>query len=145
MRLFKAKLSVPLGTDTPIVDRPFKASSVYIAEFELLASVLNRAYRSPGKSLPPLLSAFKSILVVVLPWRVQDYVQHLPPRPTGFNREFESKIIDIFLPLHSPPYPLVTDPVCIMDNQGTLLHWYLPGCLSTDRQVMLPWQIVTHS
>jgi len=68
MQLFKAKLSVPLGTDTPKVDMPFKACPVYIAEFELLASVLNQAYRSPGESLPALLSGFKSILVVVLPW-----------------------------------------------------------------------------
>ena len=40
-----------------------------------------------------------------------------------------------FPPLYSDPFPLVSDPACVVDAMGVILCWYLPGCLTRERQV----------
>jgi hypothetical protein len=47
--LFKAKLSVPDGGEAPAVPLPDGLSQSLMAEYELLATVLSKAYRSPSK------------------------------------------------------------------------------------------------
>jgi hypothetical protein len=62
-------------------------------------------------------------------------LDHLPPRPNGFNSAVEDNLEAMFPPLHPPPHPLISEAITIVDNQGIILCWYLPRCLSRGRQV----------
>jgi hypothetical protein len=48
--LFKAKLAVPDGDDGPSVPPPSGLSQALIVEYQWIAEILNKAYRSPSKS-----------------------------------------------------------------------------------------------
>jgi hypothetical protein len=72
---------------------------------------------------------------VVVPWSVVDYCAHLPARPKGFDCPREDEILAKFPPLYQRPFPTVTEPCCVVDNQGVILAWYLPRCLTAKRQV----------
>lgn len=136
LRLFQGKLSVVSGASCPRVNPPADMSLALMAEYEMAATTLDTAYRSPSMFDRSLNYAKSQYLPTVsLPWSVKEYLEHLPPRPNGFIGAVEDKLESLFPPMHSPPYPLISDPTTIVDLHGCILSWYLPGCLSRERQV----------
>jgi hypothetical protein len=75
--------------------------------------------------------------LVKLPWKASDYANALPPRPNGFAGPVEEKLEELFPPLFSKPFPLVSKPSCLVDSDGIILAWYLPDGLTCSRQASL--------
>lgn len=71
---------------------------------------------------------------VKLPWKASDYAKSLPLRPNGFAGPVEAALEDMFPPLFTKPFPLVSTPCCIVDAEGVILAWYLPEGLTPSRQ-----------
>lgn len=68
-------------------------------------------------------------------WSVLDYCKSLSKRCTGMNDEAEAALLASFPPI----FPTLTicppDPMTVVDSNGIILLWYLPGALSNQRQV----------
>jgi len=47
----------------------------------------------------------------------------------------EDLLIEEFPPLASPPFPKVTMPSTLVDSDGVILAWFLPGAFTATRQV----------
>ena len=62
VELFHAKLSVEVPAKPPLLPTPAGMALTTIAEFELVATVLNRAYRSPSMSFIQFTSSNDSLL-----------------------------------------------------------------------------------
>jgi hypothetical protein len=75
-----------------------------------------------------------NIFLVKLPWKASDYANALPPRPNGFAGPVEEHLEEMFPPLFSKPFPLVSKPSCLLDSDGIILGWYLPDGLTYSRQ-----------
>lgn len=74
---------------------------------------------------------------VLVPWSAEEYSESLSPKQTGRNAKVESKLQEEYPPL----FPLgdareISDPCTIIDKDGRVLCWYLPGLLTFERQVM---------
>jgi hypothetical protein len=141
--LFKTKLAFPDSIDCPqpsnmsMPTPPSGMSLTSMAEYELLASILSRAYRTPSRRRPliPISSHDPIDFVVTVPWDVREYCNRLPPRPNGFDSNVEDNLVRMFPALHERPFPAVVRPCCIVDVNGVILCWYLPSCLTFERQV----------
>ena len=67
-------------------------------------------------------------------WSADEYAQSLSPRCTGQNMKVESRLLQEFPPLFTPTR-LETEPCIIIDKDGRILLWYLPGILTKKRVV----------
>jgi hypothetical protein len=134
--LFQSKTSVSTGGNASPARTPPGISLGIMAEFEQAATQLSLAYRTPGTFIIMLaLTIDIHLQPVALPWSVEDYLRHLPPKPSGFNGFVEDSLESMFPPLNTYPFPIICDPICLVDNHGVILSWYLPRCLSPERQV----------
>jgi hypothetical protein len=78
-----------------------------------------------------------------VPWNVQDYLNRMPPRPTGRNEAFEASMRAEF-----PPGPeldgtddtavVIEGPSTIVDSEGNILLWHLPNIVSQNAEVRDP-------
>jgi hypothetical protein len=75
---------------------------------------------------------------VRLPWKADDYARQLPARPNGFDSFTEKRLSDQFPPLSARPFPKVTLASTLVDAEGVILAWFLPGAFSASRQVSHP-------
>ena len=72
-------------------------------------------------------------------WTVQEYVAELcrrNKRCQGRNEALEAEMMELFPPDEEE---LVADPCVVVDSEGTILMWYLPGILCSRRQVWTDW------
>jgi hypothetical protein len=135
--LFQLKLALPGGMMGAYITPPPGMSLCRAAKFMKMADVLARAYRSPGKHLFCIVRyVIYYFCSVILGWSAEEYVRSMPARPTGLNADVENTLSSMFPPLHAAPYPMVDEPICIADRNGVIVYWYLPQCLTRDRQVI---------
>jgi hypothetical protein len=75
------------------------------------------------------------VCLVMVPWKATEYRDRMPPRPNGFDGVIEEELLQNFPQILKPPFPTISDPVCLVDYDGFILSWYLPECLTFSRQV----------
>ncbi len=63
-----------------------------------------------------------------------DYNNALSKNPSGRNSRIEADIAERFPPLHNPT-KYSSEPCTILDSEGNVLLWYLPGALRPERVV----------
>jgi len=70
-----------------------------------------------------------------LNWSVMDYVDTLSAmgtRCTGTQEHVEGRLRELFPPAEAE---IMTSPTVIVDSEGIILVWFLPGLMSMNRQV----------
>jgi hypothetical protein len=71
-------------------------------------------------------------------WNVSRYAERLPKKPSNLatkaSNEREASLRQQYLPLNGVK---VSMPCIIVDMQGIILAWHLPGILTNSRQVGL--------
>jgi len=75
------------------------------------------------------------VSVEKMSWSVVDYVAELNRRSkrcTGRNETLERDLLRLFPPCTTE---LVSVPCVVVDSEGIILLWYLPGLLCGQRQV----------
>jgi hypothetical protein len=136
LSIFRCKIASFKGSLDPPLP-PDDISLAFLVELELLAGVLARAYHNPSQQILFLARAICLMpnSEVRMPWSVRDYCRNMTLRPSGFDSALEQELLKKFPPLNNPPFPTTFVPSCILDIEGSILSWYLPNCLTLDRQV----------
>jgi hypothetical protein len=71
----------------------------------------------------------------VMGWSVVDYMAELGRRSKrcgGRDEELEREMLRLFPP---PESELVAEPCVVVDSEGRILLWYLPGLMELKQQV----------
>lgn len=74
----------------------------------------------------------------VMNWSVVDYLAELGRRNKrcrGTNAALELEMLRLFPP---PESELISAPCVVVDSEGRILLWYLPGLIGLKRQVTVP-------
>lgn len=72
---------------------------------------------------------------VHMSWSAQEYAEALPPRPHGRNGPVEDDLEKKYPPAFEHPVPTLRNPHTVIDRDGRIIAWYLPGILTPARQV----------
>ena len=76
------------------------------------------------------------VLIVVLLWAIEDYVERLSSSRTTAKEETLRKD---FPPLYTAEngqlLPLQEDPCVVVDSRGIIILWYMPSSFSSKRNV----------
>ena len=78
-----------------------------------------------------------------VPWTMHEYLKELGGTARGKVKEAR----EIALKGMFPPGPdftqgeVIREPTIIMDRDGNILVWYLPGVLSRDAEVQMSWSL----
>lgn len=69
-------------------------------------------------------------------WSIEEYAERLTKQQNMQTPEKEDAILRDFPPVYPPgEEPLADTPVMVVDNQGIIVLWYLPGALTNRRAV----------
>jgi hypothetical protein len=83
-----------------------------------------------------------TVCTEVVSWSIVDYLAELGRRNKrcrGTNEELERELLRLFPPLDSE---LVCAPCVVVDSEGRILLWYLPGLLALKSQVRKTLQLL---
>ncbi|KDQ49042.1 hypothetical protein JAAARDRAFT_144021 [Jaapia argillacea MUCL 33604] len=61
-------------------------------------------------------------------------MHHLGSNADGVTSKCEPEVDRLFGPLYGPDFPLVENPVTLVDASGNIIMWFLPGVLSEETQ-----------
>ena len=79
----------------------------------------------------------RSVMQGQVPWTPTEYMASLPVGATGHNKEEEKALMKKFPP--GPDFGVLENwfsrVATILDKEGTILLWYLPGVVSKNAQV----------
>ena len=114
------------------------------SELDRIALTLVDAFLNPGKYFPLVDHTYRraeAALAVKIDWDFSRYVDELPKQPTfldegtasgTFPPNKETRLLDKYPPLNGVK---ISKPCIIIDKQGIIMLWYLPGILNDSRQV----------
>jgi hypothetical protein len=114
------------------------------SELDRIALALVDAFLNPGKCFLLVDHAYRqaeAALAVKIDWDFSRYVDELPKQPTfsdegtasaTFPPSKEIRLLDKYPPLNGVK---ISKPCIIIDKQGIIMLWYLPGILNDSRQV----------
>lgn len=114
------------------------------ADLQRAADVISSAWSYPGRYLIETADGSQSLTIspiVPVPWNAQDLADQLSKRPSGLCMALEDALLDTFPPMCGIEavlqnnFPLLRRPAVLVDPQNRILLWYLPGVLSSERQV----------
>ncbi|KAF7967721.1 hypothetical protein HWV62_33317 [Athelia sp. TMB] len=81
---------------------------------------------------------------VRMSWSAQEYAEALPPRPHGHDGPVESDMERKYHPAFAHPVPTLHTPHTVIDRDGRIIAWYLPGILTKARQVFANGYVKWH-
>ena len=67
-------------------------------------------------------------------WDIEKYIQKISPKNNGRNDEVEAALEKEFPPI-SDGSVIYDKATLILDSQGREISWYLPGAISSHREV----------
>jgi hypothetical protein len=74
-------------------------------------------------------------VAVTVSWDAVRYADSLTRRQTGKNDQFEGRLANRFPVDEENKGRFISVPCIIVDRNGVILCWFLPGALSSQRQV----------
>ena len=114
------------------------------SELDRIALTLVDAFLNPGKYFPLVDHTYRqaeAALAVKIDWDFSRYVDELPKQPTFLDegavsatvpQSKEIRLLEKYPPLNGVK---ISKPCIIVDKQGIIMLWYLPGILNDSRQV----------
>jgi hypothetical protein len=110
-----------------------------VKDCEMIIEQVLRAFNNPSMSNFPGPDGRSNILIVILPWAIEDYAERLTPCQNIGTPLNESQLRKDFPPLFKAKdgelLPLQEDPCIVVDSRGIIVLWYLPCSLSRRRNV----------
>jgi hypothetical protein len=115
-----------------------------VSELDRIALTLVNAFLNPGKYFPVVDHTYRQAeptLAVKIDWDFSRYLDELPKQPTFLDegkspatvpRSKEIRLLEKYPPLN---WVRISKPCIIIDKQGIIMLWYLPGILNEPRQV----------
>jgi hypothetical protein len=128
------RLGIPMALPKP------QLSFLVLKDCEMLVGQVYRAYLNPSESsIPSTVIGRLTSCEVKLPWSIQEYAQELTPQQNISTPEREAMIATKFPPLFSATegglLPLVDVPCTVVDSEGIIVMWYMPGAMTSDTHV----------
>ena len=108
-----------------------------LEELHFAVKVIKQAVqnKSTCKLIDNISNLMDKELLGQLKWSVIDYVEALSAmgtRCTGTQEHVEGRLRELFPPAEAE---IMTSPTVIVDSEGIILVWFLPGLMSMNRQV----------
>jgi hypothetical protein len=72
-----------------------------------------------------------------MPWSAKQYLcelRRLGKRCTGMQEHVERELLELFPPVVTET---VVEPCVVVDSEGIILLWFLPGLLNVNRKVCM--------
>jgi hypothetical protein len=124
-------VSNPAGAD-------YGLSYDILKDSEMIIAQVLRAFNNPSKLKFPALRGNSDVVIVVLPWGIEDYARRLTPCQNIGTPSNENRLSKDFPPLFTVEngqlLPL-EEPCTVVDSRGIIILWYIPSSLSTKRNV----------
>ena len=110
-----------------------------LKDCEMIVSQVHRAFNNPSKPNFPAQHGKSYVLVVVLPWAIQDYTERLSSSQNIGTTANEERLRKDFPLLYTAEngqlLPLQEDLCIVLDSQGIIVLWYMPSSFSMKRNV----------
>jgi hypothetical protein len=110
-----------------------------VKDCEMIIEQVLRAFNNPSMMKFPGPRGRSDILIVILPWAIEDYAERLTPCQNIGTPLNERQLSQDFPPLFKAKdgelLPLQEDPCIVVDSRGIIVLWYLPCSLSRRRNV----------
>jgi hypothetical protein len=114
------------------------------SELDRIALTLVDVFLNPGKYFPLVDHTNRqaeATLAVKIDWDFSRYIEELPKQPAFSEKDVvsgtvpkskENRLLEKYPPLSGVK---ISKPCIIIDKQGIIMVWYLPGILNDSRQV----------
>jgi hypothetical protein len=124
------KLGIPLALPEPTM------SYELLVDCEMIVGQVFAAFNNPSESSSSNNEVELTCSAVKLPWSIEEYAAQLTPQQNISTELKEANLQADFPPLFSgDAIPLLRVPCTVVDKEGVIVLWYLPGALTRSRLV----------